>query len=167
MEEEKLTLINSEERLIVSDDGSTDASIDLLLTNICDAILRNSKNSNNHSVFQELASFSKVAFALAVGGANAILFYRVSNDLAKDYFGMNEGGQKLVSLSDCYANFFLSVYTSRVLIEFISSNYFIKKMLQSDYKIPYTQKYTQQALAIFITAAVFLFRTELINVNRE
>ncbi len=62
----------------------------------------------------------KMIFSLLVAGFNAILFYKQSKALAKNYFSLGEFGQGVFAFSDSYANFFLSVYTSLSLINMLS-----------------------------------------------
>lgn len=112
-----------------------------VLTHIANAILLNQKISQSECSLQQGALKSiKIMVALAIGSANTILFYRVSNALAKDYFDLDETGQTLFSMSNCYANFFLSFYTSLILIELIFQNYFAKKLMQSIPEISYIEK---------------------------
>ena len=73
----------------------------------------------------------KYVFSIAVGVANTILFDEVTNAFAKEYLNLDLLGQNLFSFSSCYANFFLSVYTSLKLIELYIESNVAKQILQT------------------------------------
>ena len=125
-----------------------------VLIHIANAILHHQKTAQSECSPKQVGlKVTKIMVALAIGSANTILFYRVSNALAKDYFDMEETGQTLFSLSNCYANFFLSVYTSLILIELIFQNYFAKKLMQFIPEIPYIEKNKEYRRFALITGS--------------